>query len=114
MNTDWQDAGSAAALVAGGRVDVEVDGVHVAIVRFEGELRAFEDRCTHDGESLAEAELESDPATPCGVVVCPRHGARFCLKSGAALTPPAYEALRIFAVREQDGRLQVRLSDTGA
>ena len=114
MNTDWQDAGSAAALVAEGRVDVEIDGLYVAIVRFEGELRAFEDRCTHDGESLAAAELESDPATPCGVVICPRHGARFCLKSGAALTPPAYESLRIFVVREQGGRLQVRLSDTGA
>ena len=110
MNTDWQDAGSAAALVAGGRVDVEIDGLYVAIVRFEGELRAFEDRCTHDGESLAAAELESDPATPCGVVICPRHGARFCLKSGAALTPPAYEPIRIFEVRERDGQIEVRKS----
>lgn len=114
MDPEWLDAGPAGALAAQGRIDVEVDGCYVAIVRFEGELHAFEDRCTHDGESLAEAELESDASTPCGVVVCPRHGARFCLKSGAALTPPAYEPLKVFAVREQDGRLQVRPSDTGA
>ncbi|MFM8516917.1 MAG: Rieske (2Fe-2S) protein [Nevskiaceae bacterium] len=111
MSQDWVDAGPASALVMQGRVDVEVDGQYVAIVRFEGELRAFEDRCTHDGEALAEAELEADPTTPCGIVICPRHGAKFCLKTGAALTPPAYEPLKIFAVREQDGRLQVRSSD---
>jgi len=114
MDPVWLDAGPVGALAVQGRVDVEVDGCYVAIVRFEGELHAFEDRCTHDGESLAEAEVESDASAPCGVVVCPRHGARFCLKSGAALTPPAYEPLKVFAVREQDGRLQVRPRDTGA
>jgi len=110
MAQDWVDVGPSIALATQGRVDVEVDGQYVAIVRFEGELRAFEDRCTHDGEPLAEAELDADATTPCGVVICPRHGARFCLKTGAALTPPAYEPLKIFAVREQDGRLQVRAS----
>jgi len=114
MDPAWIDVGSAAALAAQGRVDVEVDGCYVAIVRFEGILHAFEDRCTHDGEPLAEAELETDAAAPCGVVLCPRHGARFCLKSGAALTPPAYEPLKIFAVREQHGRLEVRPGDAGA
>ena len=69
-------------------------------------LYAFEDRCTHDGESLAGAEVE--PGADAPVVVCPRHGARFCLQHGAALTPPAYEPIRIFAVRERAGRIEVR------
>jgi 3-phenylpropionate/trans-cinnamate dioxygenase ferredoxin subunit len=43
-------------------------------------------------------------------VICPRHGARFCLKTGAALTPPAYEPIRIFEVRERDGQIEVRKS----
>lgn len=104
----WVDVGSLAALSTQGRLDVELDGDWIAIVRVDGVLHAFEDRCTHDGEPLAEAELDADPSTPCGVVVCPRHGARFCLKTGAALTPPAYEPLRIFPVRERDGRLELR------
>jgi 3-phenylpropionate/trans-cinnamate dioxygenase ferredoxin subunit len=103
----WSDVGAAAALEGGGRIDVEVDGCHVSVVHLQGALHAFEDRCTHDGEPLSGAEIEADPSTPCGVVVCPRHGARFCLATGAALTPPAYEPLRIFAVREQDGRIEV-------
>jgi 3-phenylpropionate/trans-cinnamate dioxygenase ferredoxin subunit len=103
----WIDVGAAAALEGEGRIDAEVAGCFVAVVRLQGALHAFEDRCTHDGEPLAGAEVEADAATPCGVVVCPRHGARFCLATGAALTPPAYEPLRVFAVREQDGRIEV-------
>lgn len=104
----WIDVGAASALREHGRLDVECEGYWVAVVRFEGALYAFEDRCTHDDAPLADAPLESDPTTPCGVVVCPRHGARFCLKSGAALTPPAYEPLSIYAVRERDGRLELQ------
>lgn len=103
----WVDVGAASALEQGGRLDAEVDGDYVAVVRLEGLLHAFEDRCTHDGEPLAGAEVEADPSTPCGVVICPRHGARFCLRSGAALTPPAYEPLKVFAAREHEGRIQI-------
>lgn len=104
---DWVDVGDATALAQGGRLDVEVDGCFVAVVQLEDGLHAFEDRCTHDGEPLAGAEWEADAATPCGVVICPRHGARFCLATGTALTPPAYEPLRIFPVRERAGRIEV-------
>jgi 3-phenylpropionate/trans-cinnamate dioxygenase ferredoxin subunit len=40
-------------------------------------------------------------------IVCPRHGAQFCLRTGEALTPPAYEPLRTFKVREERGRVLV-------
>lgn len=103
----WRDVGPSAGLIGDARLDAEVDGLFVAVVRLEGRLYAFEDRCTHDGEALAGAEVETDPLTPCGVVVCPRHGARFCLATGAALTPPAYEPLQVFAVREREGRIEV-------
>ncbi len=59
------------------------------------------------GDGRLDAEIEADATTPCGVVVCPRHGARFCLATGAALSPPAYEPLRIFSVREREGRIEV-------
>jgi 3-phenylpropionate/trans-cinnamate dioxygenase ferredoxin subunit len=103
----WIDVGAASTLASSGRLDAEVDGFYVAVVQLDGELHAFEDRCTHDGESLAGADVEPDAATPCGVVVCPRHGAKFCLRTGNALTPPAYEPLKIFEVRECAGRIEV-------
>jgi 3-phenylpropionate/trans-cinnamate dioxygenase ferredoxin subunit len=110
VSQPWIPAGSIEQLAAQSRLEVEIDGDYVAIARLNGELHAFEDRCTHDGEPLAGAELEGDAATSCGVVICPRHGARFCLKTGAALTPPAYEPIRIFEVRERDGQIEVRKS----
>lgn len=107
----WVDVGDAAAIERGERLDADVDGDYVAVVHLEGRLHAFEDRCTHDGASLAGAEVEPDAAAPCGVVVCPRHGARFCLATGAALTPPAYEPLKVFAVRKRAGRIEVQSRD---
>jgi 3-phenylpropionate/trans-cinnamate dioxygenase ferredoxin subunit len=41
-------------------------------------------------------------------VICPRHGARFCLRTGAALTPPAYEPVRTYATRINNGVIEVQ------
>jgi 3-phenylpropionate/trans-cinnamate dioxygenase ferredoxin subunit len=99
---EWIDVGPAHATAAGNWLTGEVEGIPLAVVRVAGVLYAFEDRCTHDGESLAGAELEDLE------VICPRHGARFSLTSGAAMSPPAYEPVRVFAVREESGRILVQ------
>lgn len=103
----WIEIGSIAGLEAAGHLDVEVDDLPVTIVRAAGRLRAFENRCSHDGQTLAGAEIEAEPGDCEAAVICPRHGARFCLRTGAALTPPAYEPIRVFEVRERDGRIEV-------
>ncbi len=41
-------------------------------------------------------------------IICPRHGARFCLRTGEALTPPAYEPVRVFETKIENGHLWVR------
>jgi 3-phenylpropionate/trans-cinnamate dioxygenase ferredoxin component len=97
----WIDVGSADSLRDGGRINCEVDGYFVQIVRVGDDYYAFEDRCTHDDAPLDDAPIEGRE------LICPRHGARFCLKSGTALTPPAYEPLRLFAAREHGGRIEV-------
>jgi 3-phenylpropionate/trans-cinnamate dioxygenase ferredoxin component len=97
----WIDAGPAnlddgetRSLALGRRV--------VAIARSGEEYFAIEDICTHDGAELTGGEIED------GQIICPRHGARFCLRTGEALTPPAYEPIRVFATRIDDGRLWIR------
>ena len=99
MSPDWVDVGAVKALSETAPLVAEVDGVAVASVRCGSELYAVEDRCTHDGESLDGAEVEDCQ------IICPRHGSHFCLRSGEALTPPAYEPLRTYRVREQEGRI---------
>jgi 3-phenylpropionate/trans-cinnamate dioxygenase ferredoxin subunit len=98
----WVDMGSAADLESTSRLEGDVDGYRVRVVRVGGSLYAFEDRCTHDDSPFDDAPIEE-----CDII-CPRHGARFSLVTGEALTPPAYEPLRIFEVRESDGRILVR------
>jgi len=97
----WTDVGRADALGDMAPLAVEVAGVNLVVVRCGDALYAVEDRCTHDGESLGEAQVEDCQ------IVCPRHGAHFCLRSGEALTPPAYEPLRTYRAREQDGRILI-------
>jgi 3-phenylpropionate/trans-cinnamate dioxygenase ferredoxin component len=97
----WTDVGRADALSEMAPLAVEVAGEHLVVVRCGEELYAVEDRCTHDGESLGEAQVENCE------IICPRHGAHFCLRTGDALTPPAYEPLRTYRAREQDGRILV-------
>jgi 3-phenylpropionate/trans-cinnamate dioxygenase ferredoxin component len=98
----WVDIGSLADLESTSRLEAEVDGYRVRVARVNGTLYAFEDRCTHD-----DSPFEDGPIEDCEII-CPRHGARFSLRTGEALSPPAYEPLRIFAIREREGRVEVQ------
>jgi 3-phenylpropionate/trans-cinnamate dioxygenase ferredoxin subunit len=99
--SDWIDVVAESALADGEHVVIDVDGFDVAIFKLEGQFYAIEDVCTHDGAEIASGELDGDE------IVCPRHGARFCVKTGQVKSPPAYEDVATFPVRVVDGRLQV-------
>ena len=103
MSSEWLDIGTSDSVQEAAPFATEVDGIPVVVVRCGPDLYAIEDRCTHDGEPLGEAEVESCQ------IICPRHGAHFCLRTGEALTPPAYEPLRTYKVREEAGRVLVEM-----
>lgn len=73
---------------------VEVDYVRVALFNIEGKLYAIEDVCTHDGGPLVEGEVSNGCE-----VICPRHGARFDIRTGEALSFPAFEATNTYEVK---------------
>lgn len=100
--TNWIDVIAENALANGENVIVDIDGTAVAVFKLNGEFYAIEDVCSHDGTEIASGELEGDE------IICPRHGARFCIKTGAVKAPPAYEAISCFPVRIEQGRVQVR------
>lgn len=101
--SDWTDIGTIAELESSSRLEADVGGYRVRVVKVSGTLYAFEDRCTHDDSPFDDAPIEESE------IICPRHGARFCLRTGAALSPPAYEPLRIFEARQAAGRIEVRV-----
>jgi 3-phenylpropionate/trans-cinnamate dioxygenase ferredoxin subunit len=98
----WIDAGPIEALADGEARSIAVGRRMVAVARSGGEYFAVEDVCTHDGAELAGGSIEGTE------IICPRHGARFCLRTGRALTPPAYEPIRVYETKIADGRLWVR------
>lgn len=100
--TDWIDVCEASVLAKKKNIVVDVDGAEVAIFNIEGQFYAIEDVCTHDGAEIASGELDGDE------IICPRHGARFCVKTGSVKCAPAYENIDTFLVRVEEGRLQVR------
>ena len=77
----------------------------VGVYNCDGAYRAIEDRCSHDDGPLCEGDWEADEC----VVVCPRHGANFDIKSGRALTLPAYEPVDAFPVRVVEGIVKVEI-----
>jgi len=103
MTSEWIDIGGSDSVHEATPLSAEVDGIPIVVVRCGAELYAVEDRCTHDGEALGDAEVESCQ------IICPRHGAHFCLRTGEPLTPPAYERLRTYKVREDGGRVLVEV-----
>lgn len=98
----WIDAGPTADLHSGEAISIPVGRRMIAVVRSGDEYFAIEDVCTHDGAELTGGEVEG------AEIICPRHGARFCLRTGQALSPPAYEPVRVFETKITDGRLWVR------
>ena len=100
--TDWVTVAQVDAFKPGAREIVDVDGTQIVVFNLDGKYYAIEDVCTHDGGQLTGGEIEGDQ------IICPRHGARFCIRTGAALTAPAYEATATFPVRVENGEVQTR------
>ena len=87
-----------------GLASIQVDGRFIVVYNVQDTLYAIEDDCTHDGNPLSDGAVEGTE------VICARHGARFCLRTGAALSPPAYEPVATFVVETRDGRLRIATS----
>ena len=101
----WYDVAGSDEILPGGYTVVDIDDVEIAVFNLEGGFYAIEDVCTHDGEVLTGGPVIGDE------IVCPRHGARFCIKTGAVTAPPAYEPVPIYPVRVVGGRVQVEVGD---
>ncbi len=100
--SEWVDVAPAEQVLPAHPVHVEVDGTSIAVFKLDGAFYAIEDVCTHDGGKLTGGCVENDE------IVCPRHGARFSIRTGEALSAPAYEPTATFPVRVENGMVQVR------
>jgi 3-phenylpropionate/trans-cinnamate dioxygenase ferredoxin component len=93
--------GRADEIAPGEKKIYEVDGMLVVVINLDGEYYCLEDVCTHDGGPLGEGALDD------GQIICPRHGARFDVRTGDALTLPAFEPVPTYQVKVEDDDLLV-------
>lgn len=85
----------------GDRFFIEIEGQYLVVFNIAGDYYAIADLCSHDDGPLGDGEVEDHQ------IICPRHGARFDLKTGEALTFPAVEDIPAYPVRVRDGRIEV-------
>ena len=88
-----------------GKILVEIDDHLVVLVHCEGKFYAIDDVCTHDCGPLGEGTLEG-----C-TIACPRHGAKFDVRTGAALTMPATKPTGTHEVKVEGDQVLVKLCD---
>jgi 3-phenylpropionate/trans-cinnamate dioxygenase ferredoxin component len=86
---------------------VEVGERLVVLIHATGHFYALDDVCTHDGGPLSDGPVDPQEHT----IACPRHGAKFDLRTGAALTMPATKPTRSHSVKVEGQQILVQLSD---
>lgn len=99
---DFERVAAVDEIPSGGRLSIIVDDVPGLLIRSGDEFFAIEDVCSHDGQPLTNGPVEN-----CSII-CPRHGAKFDLRTGNPMCMPAVEPIDTFEVVVRDGEIFVR------
>lgn len=99
--TTWVDVKKLKDFPNNTREIVDLDYTTVIVFNLDNHFYAIDHLCTHADFGLEDADCEH------GVITCPFHGAKFCVKTGAALSAPAFENIQTYQVRVVDGVVQV-------
>ena len=103
--SDFVKVASVSDLPEGEKTIAEVDERIVVLVHTQGQFYCIDDVCTHDGGPLSDGQLEGCE------ISCPRHGAKFDVRTGDALTMPATEATVVHEVKVEGDSIFVRINE---
>lgn len=90
-------------LTEGEVLGVEIAGRSVALYEADGQLFATDNICTHAYARLSDGWLDGT------AIECPLHAARFDIRTGAVLDPPATEDLKTYPVRIVGDEIQIKI-----
>lgn len=88
-------------ILPGKRLFLEIDDIPLIVFNIDGEFFALDDICSHDDGPLGEGELDGYKIT------CPRHGAKFDMRTGEALSLPAVKGVSTYPIRIVDGNIEI-------
>lgn len=103
--SDFIKVGQFSALDDPGRELIEIDERIIVLFRVGQDVFALDDVCTHDGGPLGDGKLEGY------AIICPRHGARFDIRTGAVLALPATRPTVSHAVKRVGDDIFVRVTE---
>jgi 3-phenylpropionate/trans-cinnamate dioxygenase ferredoxin subunit len=104
MSNPWINVLSTQEVPAGTYKVIQVAFRSIIIVNNANRYFAIENLCTHDGGDLEGCSIEGEE------IICPRHGAGFCMKTGEVTRPPAYESIQAFPIRVEGDHIQIQVS----
>ncbi|MFH2036151.1 MAG: non-heme iron oxygenase ferredoxin subunit [Candidatus Zixiibacteriota bacterium] len=81
----------------------EIGDYNILLAKHNGDVYAFENNCTHENLPLGEQKIIQRE------IQCPRHGARFDIKTGRAVQFPAVVNIKIFESKIEDDNVLVAL-----
>jgi nitrite reductase/ring-hydroxylating ferredoxin subunit len=100
----WHIAAKVEELSESEPLGVMVAGEPIALYRLGGQIFATHNICTHEQALLSDGFIEGD------CIECPIHQARFDIRTGAVVSPPATEPVKTYPVKIEDGRILVELA----
>jgi len=103
--SQWQVVARVGEVPPGQVRVVMAGGKRIALANLEGQFFALDDLCTHDGGPLGEGELIDE------AIECPRHGARFHVRTGEVLALPAVRPVATYPVRVEGDRVLVDVAN---
>lgn len=103
--SDFVRVASVADIPDPGKRMLELDDMLVVLFHIAGQFYCIEDVCTHDGGPLGDGELCDHE------IACPRHGAKFDVRSGKALTMPATEDTLVHEVKVDGDDVYIRINE---
>lgn len=105
MSEEWSFLCPVTSVPAEGMHQVTIAGAPepFLVYRLDGVFYASDDMCTHAMVSLFGGEVAD------GQIYCPLHGGAFDIRTGAATEAPCRLRLRVYPVREEDGKVFAQL-----
>ncbi len=107
-DSKYYKVAKAADIPDGERLFFEIEGKPIVLFALKGQYLAIADNCSHDDGPVGEGELEGEE------IICPRHGARFDIRTGKVISFPAVKDIASYPTRVKDGYVEVEVSNKPA
>lgn len=99
--SDWHDVAKVSDFIEQDCIKAMIGNRSIVVIKHENEYFALDNACSHAGAPLEHGVVNE------GNIMCPFHGARFCLKTGKALCPPAFNSIATYPTRVENSKIQV-------